>query len=105
MGGWRVWGRVCITAGSRVEGSGRDPGWELCGLGALGASGWAESGRLYKRGPGAAPGVPAISEPYLAAAGGGGEDWAGAGAAWTDRTPSGDSADVTAAGSTPGGRR
>lgn len=41
---------------------------------------------------------------YLAAAGGSGA-WAGADAAWMDRTPSGDSADVTAAGSTPGGKR
>lgn len=48
-------------------------------------------------------------DAYLAAACGGGGAWAVAwavaGAAWMDRTPSGDSADVTAAGSTPGGKR
>lgn len=50
--------------------------------------------------------LPGFSDPYLAAAGGDGNGpWAGAGAAWMDRTPSGDRADVTAAGSTPGGKR
>lgn len=60
----------------------------------------------FKRGPEAAPGVQVCPHPYLVAAGGDGSGaWAGAGAAWIDRTPSGDNADVTAAGSTPGGKR
>lgn len=69
-------------------------------------SGWVESGRLQKRGPEVTPGVQASPDPYLAAAAGGGSGaWAGAGAAWMDRTPSGDSAEVTVAGSTPDGKR
>lgn len=63
-----------------------------------------------KRGGGgaeAASRVQVCPDPYLAAAPGGdcSGAWAGAGAAWMERTPSGDSADVTAAGSTPGGKR
>lgn len=59
-----------------------------------------------KEGSEVTPGVQASPDLYLAvAADGGSGAWAGAGAAWMDRTPSGDSADVTEAGSTPGGKR
>lgn len=76
-------------------------------LTAIGTSGWAtESDRLLKgslkRPPRCGLYLP---DPYLAAVGDGSGAWAEAGAAWMDRTPSGDSAEVTAAGSTAGGRR
>lgn len=81
-------------------------GWE----GSLGARDiWLGGVRsaLEEEAPWRLPGVQAWPDPYLAAAGGGGGSGAcaGAGAAWMDRTPSGDRADVTAAGSTPGGKR
>lgn len=100
--------------GSRLSGlsqgwkdKGRTPEQASRWSGAFMASGWAESGRLQKRGPEVTPGVQASPDHYLAAAAGGGGNgaWAGAGAAWMDRTPSGDSADVTVAGSTPAGKR
>lgn len=91
-------------AGSTWEGSGQDPrlgGW----------FGRARSGHLagrsqvgFKRGGlRRLPGCRRAA--YLATACGGCGAWAAAGAAWMDRTPSGDSADVTAAGSTPEGKR
>lgn len=73
----------------------------------IGTSGWAvESDRLLKESLKRLPRVgPVVLGPYLAAGGDGSWAWADAGVAWMDRTPSGDSAEVTAVGSTPGGRR
>lgn len=79
--------------------SGLDSDWDV----------WLGSGvrSAFKREPKEASQVRSCNAgtPYLAAGGDGSWPWAGAGEAWMDRTPSGDSAEVTAAGSTPGGRR
>lgn len=88
-----MWGRVRVRVGSQT-------GWVvLARLGHL--AGRSQVG--FKRG--GLRRLPGFRhDAYLAAACGCGSGaWGVVGAAWMDRTPSGDSTDVTAAGSTPAG--
>lgn len=97
-----------IRAESSLEGSGLDPRWVWgCGWSWRARYIWLGGVRsALKEVPEAVPGLQVCPDPNLAAACGCGcGACASTGAAWMDRTPSGDNADVTAAGSTPGGKR